>query len=382
MSSVERWLIEEGPACAGLGDLIRQFTKRLHAAGAHVDRAFLGPLVMHPQVAGLVVIYDRVADELREASLSHEQYEYLQAQRGTPMAHVIAEKTPLRASLGQGEDHGMVDLIQLREKGFTDFLALPVVVGGHLRAGLTLTTRAPEGFSDADLELIHDANRALGPISMLYIQRFEQGSLLKAYLGKDAGTRVQRGQVRRGDGETLTAAICFFDMRGFTHLSSVHPRPVVLELINAVFSVLVRSVEERGGTVLKFMGDGMLAVFLGDASEACRLALEAARATQDGVSTLNEARRAEDRPVTGVGIGLHHGDVMYGNIGAPGRLDFTVIGAAVNVAARVEALCSRLGENILATDTFVAQVSESFVSQGSHALKGVDDPVEVFAPQR
>jgi len=383
IAAIEHWLLSEGPAHDSLGELVRGLTRAFNEHGVPLSRVFLGPLVLHPQAAGLVVIYDHASDSLREFPLLHETYERLHAEKRTPMAHIINEETPLRAALHRGEDLGMEDLAQLRDQGFTDFIAVPIHVGGRLVAGMTLTTQAPTGFSADEAELLVAMTRAFGPVSMLYVQRFEQRELPKAYLGADAGERVRAGQVRRGQGRTLRAAIAFFDMRGFTQLSASHPRDEVLDLLNDVFAVLVAEVQAQGGEVLKFMGDGMLAVFLDeDPAKACHAALASGRACLEGVDIVHARRIAQDQAATRVGIGLHHGDVMYGNIGAPGRLDFTVIGPAVNLAARVEALCRGLGEELLMTSTFAGHLDEPVASRGAHPLKGVDAPVEVFALPR
>lgn len=193
--------------------------------------------------------------------------------------------------------------------------------------------------------------------------------------------RAFLGQVRRGDAQTITAAICFSDMRGFTRLSAAHPRDTVVSLLNETFTALVEHIEAHGGQVLKFMGDGMLAVFIHpDPARACAAALQAVTAAQRVVEDLGRARQATGEPTAGVGFGLHHGDVTYGNIGAPGRLDFTVIGPAVNLTARIEALCSRLQQPVLVSADFAEHISVPLRSCGHHAMKGATAPAEIFAP--
>ncbi|MDP6934970.1 MAG: adenylate/guanylate cyclase domain-containing protein, partial [Myxococcota bacterium] len=146
-----------------------------------------------------------------------------------------------------------------------------------------------------------------------------------------------------------------------------------------VFEVVVSHIQQKGGQVLKFMGDGLLAIFShDDGGRACTDALHAARAIQAGIDTLAQSRQARGEPATGIGIGLHYGDVMYGNIGAPGRLDFTVIGSAVNLSARIEGLCRGLDRSILMSRNFADLLQEPMESCGTHELKGVDAPVEVL----
>jgi len=206
-----------------------------------------------------------------------------------------------------------------------------------------------------------------------------QSTLLQAYLGRDAGTRIHNGQVRRGQGQTVPAAIWISDLRDFTRLSEQHPLEEVLSLLNDMFEMLVDKIEAENGQVLKFMGDGLLATFSGeDAPRACNRAMRAAKSAQEAVLEIQRVREASGRPDTGLGIGLHYGDVMYGNIGAPGRLDFTVIGPAVNLTARIESLCSPLQRNILMSAEFAQHIDEPLAEVGRQTVKGVEEPVEIF----
>jgi adenylate cyclase len=273
----------------------------------------------------------------------------------------------------------MGDLIQLMEDGYVDYLGLPIRVAGQVQAGIAFATRRPGGFSDSDVATLEAVNEAMGPVAQLRIQSGVQATLLKAYLGTDAGTRVHEGQVRRGQGQTLPAAIWISDLRGFTQLSEQHPLNDVLGLLNDTFEVLVADILAEEGQVLKFMGDGLLAVFSAESPEvACRRALQAARAAQENLRAMHGVREADSQPVSGVGIGLHYGDVMYGNIGAPGRLDFTVIGSAVNLAARIESLCGSLQRDILMSEGFAGYIDESLESCAEHQVKGVEHPVQIF----
>ena len=185
--------------------------------------------------------------------------------------------------------------------------------------------------------------------------------LLRTYLGEDAGRRVHAGAVERGSVSNLLAVIWYADIRGFTPISDSTPGPIVIDLLNDVFEILTAALRLRGGQVLKFLGDGMLATFSfeeADRAATCRRALDAAIEAMQKLDAQNAARAAAGVPVASVDLALHLGEVLYGNVGATDRLDFTVIGPAINEVARIEALCEPLGRAVLASAEFVAAVTD------------------------
>jgi adenylate cyclase len=207
--------------------------------------------------------------------------------------------------------------------------------------------------------------------------------LLGAYLGEDAGRRVHAGAVERGSVESIRAVLWYGDIRAFTAIADTTPGPVVIELLDEVFEALTASLRPRGGQVLKFLGDGMLAIFpFEDATreETCRRALDAATEAMRAVDQLQAARRAAGEPAALVDLALHLGEVLYGNVGAVDRLDFTVIGPAVNEAARIEALCEPLCRKVLVSAELAAAVGDScrLESLGYHTLRGVREAREIF----
>jgi adenylate cyclase len=209
--------------------------------------------------------------------------------------------------------------------------------------------------------------------------------LLATYLGEDAGRRVHAGSIMRGSLDNLRAVLWYADIRGFTAVSDSAPGPVVVELLNDVFEILTAPLRERGGQVLKFIGDGMLAIFPfeeADRVETCRRALDAATEAMRNIEALNAAREARGAPLASVDLALHLGDALYGNVGAIDRLDFTVIGPAINEAARIEALCEPLGRAVLVSAEFVDGMRAAdprLTSLGRHALRGVKERKEIFA---
>jgi adenylate cyclase len=342
-----------------------------------LHRLFCGTIVLHPQAAAWAWILSPDG-ELRTLAFSFDEFQRL-SQSDSPVRRLQRGAPEVRRTAAQGGD-GMLDVQQVFAQGFTDFLALSIHFRGEWVGAFTFATLHPEGFSPEHLALLRSAEHALGATIHPLAQDLVTSALLRTYLGRDAGERVFQGDVQRGDGEMLRAAVWMSDVRRFTWLST-HLEPAALrQLLNQIFEATVEVVEANGGQVLKFMGDGLLAVFPGDGELACASALRAALDQRLRIEQLRAEREAQGLLFTDVGVGLHYGDVNYGNIGAPGRLDFTVIGSAVNLAARIEGLCSSLGESVLASEAFKARAPADWAPCGEHRLKGVDEPVEIYAP--
>ncbi|MDR3464902.1 MAG: adenylate/guanylate cyclase domain-containing protein [Xanthobacteraceae bacterium] len=276
---------------------------------------------------------------------------------------------------------------ELAAEGFTDYAALPLSGGGY-RNAITLATRRADGFTETDVRLL----KPVFSLFALHVERHSalriSGNALNAYLGLGAATKVLNGSIKRGAGESIHAVIWVSDLRGFTDLSDRLSGSDMLALLNAYFEVMAGAVLSQGGEVLKFIGDGLLAAFpLQDPDQvraAAGAALAAARTAMAGLDALNR-----DPPGTlagtgwqplRAGIALHEGEVFFGNIGAPERLDFTVIGAAVNEASRVEALQKTLGRDILITEAVARHLDVPLDFLGSHSLRGVAVPLAIYTP--
>jgi adenylate cyclase len=275
--------------------------------------------------------------------------------------------------------------------GATDYMAQLFIYGekGDRSQGTgivySFTTDRKGGFSDDDATLVQATLPALSLAMKAHAGHVIASGLLGAYLGEDAGARVHAGSVLRGSVDNLRAVLWYADIRGFTPLSDSAPGAVVVELLNDVFEILTASLRERGGQVLKFIGDAMLAIFPfedADRAETCREALDAAIEAMRNIETLNAARASAGAPLASVDLALHLGDALYGNVGAIDRLDFTVIGPAINEAARIEALCEPLGRAVLVSAEFVDGMKAAdarLSSLGRHALRGVKERKEIFA---
>ena len=193
---------------------------------------------------------------------------------------------------------------------------------------------------------------------------------------------VWNGTIRRGERKTLEAVVVFSDLRGFTALSENSPEEDILDALDGYFELVVQSVEENGGDVLKFMGDGILSVFVirdkNERNHMCRQAAFAARSVLERLAFLNQTRIGAGQPPLDLGIGINAGQVSYGNIGSPGRLDFTVLGSAVNTASRIEGLTKTVGNRVLVTAVVAGAAPDLFIERGRYKVRGLNDPIEIF----
>jgi adenylate cyclase len=249
---------------------------------------------------------------------------------------------------------------------------------------MSFQSDAPAGFDDADIDALHEIVDMMAPIVETESAYRIARQVLRTYVGRRTGDRVLSGAITRGSGETIEAVIWYCDLRGFTGLTDSLPSEQLLALLNDYFEIMAGAVTEVGGEVLKFVGDAMLAIWAlgeddGDEAACCAKALAAARTARERLDARNAERNAAGLPEIQYGLALHLGEVHYGNIGAPDRLDFTVIGPAVNHAARLEKLGSDLGHPITASASVAAAAPDTLQSLGAHQLRGVAEPQEVFA---
>ncbi|MFT5587132.1 MAG: adenylate cyclase [Cognaticolwellia sp.] len=374
--TLQRWLLTVARARGTVPELLEALSARLRQS-MPLDRLFCGTTILHPQAAAWAWIWTP-ATPVRTLSFSFAEFQRL-GKRDSPVRRLERGATEVHWTAAQGPT-GMADVDELHSAGFTAFLALSIHFRGRWVGAFTFATRHPQGFNQQQLQLLRDAEHVLAAIVQPLAQDLVTSTLLRTYLGRDAGERVFRGNVQRGEGEMLRAAVWMSDVRRFTWLSTQLEPAALLQLLNQIFEATVEVVEAHGGQVLKFIGDGLLAVFVGDGEIACTSALSAALALRVRLDQVRTERHAAGLTFTDVGVGLHYGDVTYGNIGAPGRLDFTVIGSAVNLAARIEGLCSPLGASVLASEAFQARAPADWADCGAHRLKGVAEPAQIYAP--
>lgn len=377
-SALLDWLIGEARQLPDGPTLLRELCTRLLAAGLPLRRASFHLRLLHPQLFAMGFYWERGAEQIR----------VFRAEHGIQDTDTF-QKSPMRVLFeGAGAVRQRLDLpdvafafplfYELRDAGITDYVAMPLTFSDGKVHGTTWSSDRPGGFESAHLAQIEDLLPAFSLMLEIHLNRRIAISLLDTYVGRHAGERILRGQITRGSGETVCAAIWFCDLRGFTELAERTDRDTLIACLNQYFDAMAKPVEAHGGEILKFIGDAMLAIFPLDSERACRRALQAAIAAEAGMAELNRARLARGEEALDFGIGLHAGDVMYGNIGATNRLDFTVIGPAVNLASRLHSLSHTLGTNLLISDTFAGMCVGPFRSLGSHHLKGIGRPVEVF----
>src|SRR2546430_7886546 len=270
--------------------------------------------------------------------------------------------------------------------GMTDYVAIisrfaaEGVIGEMDGVYSSWATREPDGFSDDQIAALQRVAPYLAlAIKSVSLARMT-GTLIETYLGRDAGRRVLSGRIVRGIAERIEAVIWFSDLRGFTRITDTAPEQVI-PLLNDYADAIVSAIHEHGGDVLKLIGDGTLAIFTAeDRAHACSAALSAAVAAREGIAELNGRRAADGKPVTEMYLGLHVGKVFYGNVGSRERLDFTVIGPAVNEASRIAAMCRSVDQPVLMSSAFadVGDIKRRLISVGRYALRGVAHPQELF----
>jgi adenylate cyclase len=272
----------------------------------------------------------------------------------------------------------------LAAEGFTDYVAIPMKFMSSEVHTVTFASCAPGGFTDEHLAALHRVTIPFSRVAEIMALQRTAANLLNAYVGHDAGERILGGKIQLGDIETMHAVVWFSDLRGFTALSGSIGPDALIRTLNEVFDCQVASIQRHGGEVLKFMGDGLLAIFptsqSTDRSDVCRRALDAAADSFKALESLNTKRIERGDGVVRFGLALHIGDIAYGNIGGAGRLDFTCIGPAVNLAARLEALTGQLRRDILVSSAFAALANRPMDTIGTFTLKGVANPEVVLAP--
>ena len=358
--------------------MLLELARRLRAHRLPLYRAAVFVRTLHPNVLGRGFIWHETTDKVE---VNEAAYDFLQSDQylQSPIRTIFTEHGEVRRRLS--ERHCPIDfpvLEDFRKEGVTDFLGLPLAfLNGEVHAA-TFATRRSGGFDEAEVAALREVASPLARIAEIYAHLRKSRNILEAYLGAHAGAKVLEGHIRRGDGEDLRAVLWFCDLRDSTALADSMSRAEFLALLNDFFESVLGPVLERRGEVLRFIGDAALAIFpVGDdAGAACRQAVDAAR---EAIARMQAANARRPRALE-FGIGLHLGDVLYGNIGTPSRIEFTVIGAAANEAARIEALCKELRAPLLLSRP-VAEHVPGCRSLGAHRLRGVGAPVELFTLQ-
>ena len=396
INELHLWAVHEGLRRTPTATLFGDFCRRLVAAGVPLWRAFAGMRTLHPQWAGYTYTWWRDRDEVNPAQRERGEV-YERDIRDSPYAYLrdvaAGRDLPLRLRrrlTGSESQRDFPFLEELANSGATDYVAQLIPVGMVTEAfpdsgiGFSFATNHPEGFGENDLRLIQAVLPAVALAIVSDAEHTIAAGLLAAYLGDDAGRRVHAGVVERGSVESIQAVLWYADVRGFTSLADATVGPVLVEMLDDIFETLTAALRPHGAQVLKFLGDGMLASFaFVDATrdETCGRALDATAEAMHSLDRLNVDRAQMGKPIATVDLALHLGEVLYGNVGAVDRLDFTVIGPAVNEVARIETLCEPLDRKVLISAALATAIRDRTRLEplGAHALRGVREAKEIFA---
>ena len=387
-----RWVTAHGLAGASEKTLLAGFCERCCAADVELSRAVAIIDTLHPIYEGRAFRWrnDGIEEEAIIEYRSTSVGEAAENWRRSAFFHLMSTGADeVRRRIGLGDPTDFFNLDVMKAEGNTDFLAFAHrfasdgVIGEMDCFYSHWTTRRLDGFRESDVAALRRLVPSLGlAIKCASVTRIA-GTLVEVYLGRDAGQRVLAGRISRGVADRINAVLWFSDLRGFTGITDSAPPGEIIPLLNDYAEAVITAIHDASGDVLKLIGDGTLAIFKADdPAAACRAALAAAADLRQRIATLNERRATAGRPVTSAYLGLHIGDVFYGNVGSEDRLDFTVVGPAVNEVARIAAMCRSVDRGILLSSEFVASMDEAerwqFVSVGRYALRGVGRAKELF----
>ena len=381
VQSAVDWLIDGARTVRQPPDMLAELCRRLVAAGLPLYRVAVFVRTLHPNVMGRRFLWRQGED----VQMTEAPYAFLESDtyRASPIAVVFATAETIRRRVADPDCLDDYQIIgELRAEGVTDYLVHPLpFTNGEVHA-ISWTTQDAGGFTDDHIAALEAIRLPFARLAEIFALRRTAATLLSTYVGSGTGERILEGRIRRGDLERIRAVILLSDLRGFTGLSDRLPGEQMIGLLNSYFDGLVPAIEAAGGEVLKFIGDGLLAIFPVKAAPAaaCGAALAAVGAGRAALAESNAQRRKDDEPELRFGMALHQGEVLYGNVGSASRLDFTAIGPAVNLTARLETLARDLGRDLVVSAAFAAHCPDAVASLGTFQLRGFRDPVEVFAP--
>jgi adenylate cyclase len=393
LSALGRWITEAGLAGVSETAMVDGFCRGALDAGLPLARAGLVIDTLHPVYEGRVFRWRRDAEPGQTEQIEYgpsSEGEVAESWRQSAFFWLLENgEAQLRRRLFAGEPADFPAIASQQADGMTDYLAqitrfaAPGVIGEMDCAYSFWVTDHPDGFVKEHLEAL---DRLL-PMLVLAVKCVSlariAGTLVETYLGRDAGKRVLSGLIRRGVAEKITAVLWYSDLREFTHITDQSAPQQIIPLLNDYADAVISAVHDHGGDVLKLIGDGTLAIFAAEPAEAaCRSAIAAEATLRRNLAEVDGRRRGDGQPTADVYIGLHVGEVFYGNIGSKDRLDFTVVGPAVNEVSRIAAMCRSAERNVLVSEAFRASTHDTersrLVSVGRYALRGVERPQELF----
>ena len=386
LDAVAEWLVGAALAIPSGLEAFDEFAWRMLATGLPLLRVTLHSGTLHPQFLGTTLIWWRTSGQSEQTLISHEITNVIDYEDNPVQRVCIGGETLRRRLEVAGATLDFAVLTELKAQGATDYLALPIpsIHGRNRNYMLTYLTDRPGGFTADEIAEMTRISQRVAVLCDIHGQRWIATNVLNAYLGPKTGPRVLAGQIRRGTGEELTVVLWSSDLRGFTERSDRLPGDQMIWILNALFDVQAKAIHGHGGEILKFIGDGLLAMFpIEDGAAADRAAtnaLEAAEEALASVRRLNGEQSMVDEPPLEIVVALHVGTVVYGNIGAAERLDFTVIGPAVNLVSRLEVTAKTLNTPIVLSDDFARVYGGRLTSLGHYPLRGLAKSHELFAP--
>jgi adenylate cyclase len=374
------WIIDGARSASTPEQMMAQTCERLLQAGVPLWRAGLFVRTLHPNIFGINLIWRPGTEPvLGTADFGFQDRPEFKT---SPLAIVFGERREVRYRLDDPESRRFPFFDDMRAEGVTDYLALPLFFMDNSIQASSWSTKAPGGFSDEQLDALRSLMPPLSRLVEIIGLRRRATILLDTYVGNRAGERILGGQIRRGHTDMMHAAIWLSDLRGFTALSDRLPPETVVDILNHYFDCQVPAIRAQGGEILKFMGDGLLAVFPipeedGGTQQVCARVLEAARESRVHVAEM-QYRIGEAVEQFRFGVALHVGKILYGNIGGGNRLDFTCIGPAVNLAARLEKLAGRLHRTIVASAEFADACAGDWDHLGEFPIAGFSKAERVY----
>ncbi len=384
VQSVIDWLVDGARTAKTPPAFLAELCGRLCDCGLPLHRVAAFVRTLHPDVLGRGFIW-RPDEEVQVISIPIDMTGSPEL-RHNPVRVVMQTGTGMRRRISAPDCPDDFKIISdLRAEGVTDYIIQPLIFTNGEYQAVSWTTTRTNGFTDEDLAALEAVRTPLSRMAEIYALRRTASTLLDSYVGRGSGERILAGHIRRGDVESIDAVVLLADLRGFTRISNERSGLEVIAILNSYFDCLVPPIESHGGEVLKFIGDGLLAIFpvgreSGATTEVCAAALAAAIDASRQMSENESTRTAMHGQPLRFGMALHIGEILYGNIGGSGRLDFTAVGPAVNLTARLEKLAGELGRELVFSSEFAGRCREPVVSLGSHAMRGFTDPHEVFAP--
>ena len=377
------WLMDGARSAPTAVGLMAQTCERLVAAGLPLSRGAAFVRSLHPDIFGRSFVWRPGAEVVvGEANFDlPESPQFTQS----PLAILYDSGHEVRYRLDDPESRRFPFFDDMRKEGVTDYIALPLYFTDGSIHSSSWTTKAASGFTDEQLEALRKVARPFARLGEIIQLRRTAATLLDTYVGNRAGERILAGRIRRGHAETMQAAIWLSDLRGFTALSDRLAPEIVVDILNQYFDCQVPAIRKHGGEILKFMGDGLLAVFPivrdgGDLGEVCGHVLEAAREARVNVDVM-QYPNGEVIERFRFGVALHIGGILFGNIGGMSRLDFTCIGPNVNLAARLEKIAGRLNRTVVASAAFAGVLASGWTDLGEFPIAGFSKPQRVFGLQ-